>query len=63
MSAPMPAPSRLPDHKLTGLTGTLRCCQIFSSLSGEDLQLIASFASPITLAKGDGRFRIPRSGE
>ncbi|MBL9217062.1 MAG: Crp/Fnr family transcriptional regulator [Opitutaceae bacterium] len=52
----MSAPSRLPDHKLTGLTGTLRCCQIFSSLSGEDLQLIASFASPITLAKGDYLF-------
>ncbi len=52
----MPAPSRLPEHKLTGLTGSLRCCQIFSSLSGEDLQLIASFASPITLAKGDYLF-------
>lgn len=49
----MPRPA---DLKLTGLTGSLRCCQIFSSLSGEDLQLIASFASPITLAKGDYLF-------
>ena len=56
MVAPMAATLRLPDHKLTGLIGSLRCCQIFSSLSGEDLQLIASFASPITLAKGDYLF-------
>lgn len=52
----MPTPPRPADLKLTGLTGSLRCCQIFSSLSGEDLQLIASFASPITLAKGDYLF-------
>lgn len=52
----MPTSPRPADLKLTGLTGSLRCCQIFSSLSGEDLQLIASFASPITLAKGDYLF-------
>lgn len=56
MSRPMPTPPRTADLKLTGLTGSLRCCQIFSSLSGDDLQLIASFASPITLAKGDYLF-------
>ena len=52
----MPTPPRSADLKLTGLAGSLRCCQIFSSLSGEDLQLIASFSSPITLAKGDYLF-------
>lgn len=51
MTAPRPA-----DLKLTGLTGSLRCCQLFSSLSGEDLQLIASFAVSLTLAKGDYLF-------
>jgi len=56
MPGPMPTPPRAADLKLTGLTGSLRCCQIFSSLSGEDLLLIASFASPITLAKGDYLF-------
>jgi CRP-like cAMP-binding protein len=50
-TAPRPA-----GFKLIGLTGSLRCCQIFSSLPGEDLQLIASFASPITLAKDDYLF-------
>jgi CRP-like cAMP-binding protein len=51
----MPTP-RAADLKLTGLVGSLRCCQLFSSLSGEDLQLIASFARPLTLAKGDYLF-------
>ncbi len=52
----MPAPHRSTDLKLTGLTGSLRGCQIFSSLSLDDLLLIASFASSINLAKGDYLF-------
>jgi CRP/FNR family transcriptional regulator len=52
----MPTP-RHADLKLTGLVGSLRCCQLFSSLTGEDLQLIASFARSLTLAKGDYLFR------
>lgn len=49
----MPPQPRDPGLKLTGLVGSLRCCQLFSSLSGDDLQLIASFVRPLTLAKGD----------
>lgn len=52
----MPPDSRPADLKLTGLVGSLRCCQLFSSLSGEDLQLIASFARPLTLGKDDYLF-------
>ena len=52
----MPAPHRSTDLKLTGLTGSLRGCQLFSSLSLDDLRLIASFASSIHLAKGDYLF-------
>lgn len=47
---------RSPDLKLTGLVGSLRCCQLFSSLSGEDLQAIAVFARALELAKGDYLF-------
>ena len=42
--------------KLTGLIGSLRCCQLFSSLSEPDLRQIASFASSINLAKEDYLF-------
>lgn len=52
----MPPSLRSIDLKLAGLTGSLRCCQIFSSLSLDDLQLIASFASSINLIKGDYLF-------
>lgn len=52
----MPLPLRSIDLKLTGLTSSLRCCQIFSSLSLDDLRLIASFASSINLVKGDYLF-------
>ncbi len=45
------------DFKLTGLVGSLRCCQLFSSLTGEDLELIAGFARPLSLRKGDYLFR------
>jgi CRP-like cAMP-binding protein len=45
-----------PTHRLTGLMGSLRCCQLFSSLSVEDLHAIASFATVLSLAKGDYLF-------
>ena len=45
------------DLKLAGLTGSLRSCQLFSSLSGEDLQQIASFAVSLSLAKDEYLFR------
>lgn len=44
------------DFKLTGLVGTLRCAQLFSGLSGEDLTAIASFAVTLQLAKDDYLF-------
>lgn len=50
--APRPA-----EHKLTGLVGSLRCCQLFSGLSGEDLDAIARFAQLRRLAKGEYLFR------
>jgi CRP/FNR family transcriptional regulator len=52
----MPSAPRPADLKLTGLAASLRCCQLFSSLSGEDLQAIASFVSTLNLAKGDYLF-------
>jgi CRP-like cAMP-binding protein len=51
----MPTP-RSADLKLTGLVGTLRCSQLFSGLSGEDLAVIAGFSSAQQLAKGDYLF-------
>lgn len=51
----IPTP-RSAELKLTGLTASLRCCQLFSGLSGEDLAAIAQFARPLTLAKGDYLF-------
>jgi CRP/FNR family transcriptional regulator, dissimilatory nitrate respiration regulator len=44
------------DLKLTGLTGSLRCCQLFSGLTPEDIGTIAGFARTLTLAKGDYLF-------
>lgn len=40
--AVLPSPS---DLKLTGLIGTLRCCQLFSGLPPADLETIAGFSS------------------
>lgn len=59
----MPSVPRSADLKLTGLVGSLRCCQLFSSLTGEDLQLIASFAQPLNLAKGDYLFHEGESSQ
>lgn len=50
---PTPRPS---DLKLTGLMGSLRCCQLFSGLPAEDLSTIAAFTVTQTLAKGDYLF-------
>lgn len=45
------------ERKLTGLSGTLRCCQLFSGLSPEDLATIASFSRLRTLSKDETLFR------
>ena len=52
----MPTTPRPADFKLTGLIGTLRCCQLFSGLSGEDLMVIAGFVITQKLAKDDYLF-------
>ncbi len=52
----MPTTPRPPDAKLTGLVGTLRCCQLFTGLSAEDLGAIAGFVIVEKLAKGDYLF-------
>ena len=52
----MPVPPRPADLKLTGLVGTLRCCQLFSGLSPEDLSVIAGFTVVQKLAKDDYLF-------
>ena len=48
----MPTTPRPADLKLTGLISTLRCSQLFTGLSAEDLAAIAGFVHPLTLAKG-----------
>jgi CRP-like cAMP-binding protein len=52
----MPTTPRPADFKLTGLIGTLRCCQLFTGVSGEDLAAIASFTLVQSLAKDDYLF-------
>jgi CRP/FNR family transcriptional regulator, dissimilatory nitrate respiration regulator len=52
----MPTTPRPTDLKLTGLIGSLRCAQLFSGLSGEDLMTIAGFTQPVHLAKDDYLF-------
>lgn len=47
----MPTAPRTADFKLTGLTGTLRCCQLFTGLPAEDLAVLASFTQVLSLAK------------
>lgn len=53
----MPTLPRSADLRLTGLTGSLRCSQLFAGLSGEDLVTIASFVQPLRLGKGAYLFR------
>ena len=52
----MPPTPRSPDLKLTGLMGSLRCCQLFTGLPAEDLAAIAAFTVAQKLAKGDYLF-------
>jgi CRP/FNR family transcriptional regulator len=52
----MPTTPRSADLRLTGLTGTLRCCQLFTGLPAEDLTAIACFVVPLKLAKDDYLF-------
>ena len=52
----MPTTPRSAALKLTGLTGTLRCCQLFTGLPPEDLAAIAGFTHALTLAKDDYLF-------
>ncbi|MFI5335467.1 MAG: Crp/Fnr family transcriptional regulator [Opitutales bacterium] len=53
----MPTSPRAPDLKLTGLISTLRCCQLFTGLPGEDLAAVASFTVIVSLTKGEYLFR------
>jgi CRP/FNR family transcriptional regulator len=53
----MPTSPRPADLKLTGLTSTLRCSQLFHGLPSEDLTAIARFTHPLPLAKGGYLFR------
>jgi CRP/FNR family transcriptional regulator len=53
----MPTTPRPADLKITGLIGTLRCCQLFTGLSGEDLKAIADFTVIQSLDKDDYLFR------
>ncbi len=52
----MPTSPRPADLKLTGLISTLRCAQLFSGISGEDLTTIASFTQTVSLTKDDYLF-------
>lgn len=53
----MPPTPRSADLKLTGLIGSLRCSQLFSGLSPEDLSVIAGFTVLRNLAKDEYLFR------
>ncbi len=52
----MPSTPRTADLRLTGLISTLRCAQLFSGISGEDLTTIAGFTQPVHLGKDDYLF-------
>jgi CRP-like cAMP-binding protein len=52
----MPTLPRPADLKLTGLVSSLRCCQLFTGLSSEDLATIAGFTQLLRLAKDDYLF-------
>ncbi len=52
----MPTAPRAADLKLTGLVSSLRCCQLFTGLSPEDLAVIAGFIQVLRLAKDDSLF-------
>lgn len=52
----MPAAPRPADLKITGLIGSLHCCQLFSGVPGEDLAAIAGFTQMLKLAKDEYLF-------
>ena len=52
----MPTTPRPANPRITGLTGTMRCCQLFTGLPPEDLITIAGFTRPLSLAKDDYLF-------
>ena len=47
----MPTNPRSADLRLTGLTSSLRCCQLFTGLSAEDLTTIASFTVALSVPR------------
>lgn len=47
----MPPPLRSADLRLTGLTNSLRCCQLFNGLPAADLSVLASFTVVLTVSK------------
>jgi CRP-like cAMP-binding protein len=56
VSGPMPISPRPAEHKITGLISSLRCCQLFTGVSAEDLAIIAGFTQVLRLAKDDYLF-------
>lgn len=52
----MPTVPRAADLKLTGFVSSLRCCQLFTGLSSEDLATVAGFSQGLRLAKDDYLF-------
>jgi CRP-like cAMP-binding protein len=48
---------RSAELKIAAVTGTLRCCQLFSGLPAEDLAAIAAFAVLRNLERGEYLFR------
>ena len=53
----MPTTPRSADLRLTGLTSSLRCCQLFTGLPSEDLTVLASFTVTLPLPKDGYLFR------
>ena len=51
MRGAMPTTPRTAELRLTGLVGTLRCCQLFTGLAAEDLATLASFTVVLSLEK------------
>ncbi len=46
-----------PEFRRVAITNTLRCCELFAGLSGEELQRIADLAVPRSLERGEYLFR------
>lgn len=52
----MPSNPRPADLKLTGLISSLRCCQLFTGIAAEDLDVIARLIVTLPLAKNEYLF-------